>query len=32
MTEPERLLQAIRRHARSPDFEDDFTVLVATFV
>lgn len=32
MTEPERLLQVIRRHARSPDFEDDFTVLVATFV
>jgi pSer/pThr/pTyr-binding forkhead associated (FHA) protein len=32
MTEPERLLRAIRRHARSPDFEDDFTVLVATFV
>jgi pSer/pThr/pTyr-binding forkhead associated (FHA) protein len=32
MTEPERLLQAIRRHARSQDFEDDFTVLVATFL
>ena len=32
MTEPERLLQAIRRHAKSPDFEDDFTVLVATFL
>jgi len=32
MTEPERLLQAIRRHARRPDFEDDFTVLVATFL
>jgi pSer/pThr/pTyr-binding forkhead associated (FHA) protein len=32
MTEPERLLQAIRGHARSPDFEDDFTVLVATFL
>ena len=31
MTEPERLLRAIRGHARSPDFEDDFTVLVATF-
>jgi serine phosphatase RsbU (regulator of sigma subunit) len=32
MTEPERLLRAIRGHARSPDFEDDFTVLVATFL
>jgi len=32
MTEPERLLQAIRGHARSPDFEDDFTVLAATFL
>ncbi len=32
MSEPERLLQAIRGHARSPDFEDDFTVLVATFL
>ena len=32
MTEPERLLQAIRGHARSPDFDDDFTVLVATFL
>ncbi|HEX3059883.1 MAG TPA: SpoIIE family protein phosphatase [Usitatibacter sp.] len=32
MTEPERLLQAIRRRARHPDFEDDFTVLVATFL
>ena len=31
MTEPERLLQSIRTQARSPDFEDDFTVLVATF-
>ncbi len=31
-SEPERLLRAIRRHARSPDFEDDFTVLVATFL
>lgn len=31
MAEPERLLRAIRGHARSPDFEDDFTVLVATF-
>jgi serine phosphatase RsbU (regulator of sigma subunit) len=30
-SEPERLLQAIRAHARRPDFEDDFTVLVATF-
>lgn len=32
MTEPERLLRAIRGHARSPDFDDDFTVLVATFL
>lgn len=32
MTEPERLLRAIRGHARSPDFEDDFTVLVAAFL
>ncbi len=32
MTEPQRLLQTIRGHARSPDFEDDFTVLVATFI
>lgn len=32
MTEPERLLRAIRGHARSPDFEDDFTVVVATFL
>ena len=32
MTEPERLLRAIRGHASSPDFEDDFTVLVATFL
>ena len=32
MTEPERLLQAIRGHARNPDFDDDFTVLVATFL
>jgi serine phosphatase RsbU (regulator of sigma subunit) len=32
MTEPARLLQAIRGHSRSPDFEDDFTVLVATFL
>jgi hypothetical protein len=32
MTEPERLLQSIRGHARRPDFEDDFTVLVATFL
>lgn len=31
LTEPQRLLQAIRGHARSPDFDDDFTVLVATF-
>jgi sigma-B regulation protein RsbU (phosphoserine phosphatase) len=31
MTEPERLLQAIRGHARGADFEDDFTVLVASF-
>ena len=31
ITEPERLLKAIRAHASSPDFEDDFTVLVATF-
>ena len=30
-SEPERLLGAIRGHARSPDFDDDFTVLVATF-
>ena len=32
ITEPERLLRSIRAHARSPDFEDDFTVLVATFL
>lgn len=32
MTEPERLLGAIRAHARSPDFDDDFTVVVATFL
>jgi pSer/pThr/pTyr-binding forkhead associated (FHA) protein len=32
LTEPERLLRAIRGHARSPDFDDDFTVLVATFL
>jgi len=32
MTEPERMLRAIRSHASSPDFEDDFTVLVATFL
>jgi serine phosphatase RsbU (regulator of sigma subunit) len=32
MSEPERLLRAIRAHAASPDFEDDFTVLVATFL
>jgi hypothetical protein len=32
MTEPERLLGAIRGHAMSPDFDDDFTVLVATFL
>jgi len=32
MSEPERLLRAIRGHARSPDFDDDFTVLVATFL
>ena len=32
MSEPERLLQAIRGHARSPDFDDDFTVVVATFL
>jgi serine phosphatase RsbU (regulator of sigma subunit) len=31
MTEPERLLKTIRGHAKSPDFDDDFTVLVATF-
>ena len=31
-SEPERLLRAIRAQARSPDFEDDFTVLVATFL
>ena len=30
-SEPERLLKTIRGHAKSPDFEDDFTVLVATF-
>ena len=32
MTEPERMLRAIRARAGSPDFEDDFTVLVATFL
>jgi hypothetical protein len=32
MTEPERLLRTIRAHAASPDFDDDFTVLVATFL
>jgi len=32
VSEPERLLRAIRGHAKSPDFEDDFTVLVATFL
>jgi serine phosphatase RsbU (regulator of sigma subunit) len=32
MTEPERLLRAIRGHAKTPDFDDDFTVLVATFL
>ncbi len=32
MTEPERMLQSIRARAKSPDFEDDFTVLVATFL
>lgn len=32
VTEPQRLLGAIRAHARSPDFEDDFTVVVATFL
>jgi len=32
ITEPERLLRAIRAHAGSADFEDDFTVLVATFL
>ena len=32
MSEPERLLSAIRAHARSPDFDDDFTVVVATFL
>jgi serine phosphatase RsbU (regulator of sigma subunit) len=32
LTEPERLLRTIRGHARSPDFEDDFTVLVATLL
>lgn len=31
VTEPERLLRAIRAHTKSPDFEDDFTVVVATF-
>ena len=31
-SEPERLLRAIRAQARSPDFDDDFTVLVATFL
>ena len=30
--EPERLLEAIRAQAASPDFDDDFTVLVATFL
>jgi len=32
LSEPERLLRGVRGHARSPDFEDDFTVLVATFL
>ena len=32
VAEPQRLLGAIRAHARSPDFEDDFTVVVATFL
>jgi pSer/pThr/pTyr-binding forkhead associated (FHA) protein len=32
MSEPERLLHAIRGHAKRPDFDDDFTVLVATFL
>ena len=32
VTEPERLLRAIRGHARSPDFDDDFTLVVATFL
>src|SRR5262249_30298017 len=32
MTEPERLLRAVRAQASSPDFDDDFTVVVATFL
>jgi serine phosphatase RsbU (regulator of sigma subunit) len=32
VAEPERLLEAIRGHARDADFDDDFTVLVATFL
>jgi serine phosphatase RsbU (regulator of sigma subunit) len=32
VSEPERLLRAIRAHAKSPDFDDDFTVVVATFL
>jgi hypothetical protein len=31
-SEPERLLRAVRAQAKSPDFEDDFTVVVATFL
>ena len=31
-SEPERLLRAIRARAASPDFDDDFTVQVATFL
>ena len=32
MTEPERLLRDIRARSRDPDFDDDFTVVVATFL
>ena len=32
MTEPQRLLRAVREHAKNPDFDDDFTVVVATFL
>ena len=32
ITEPERLLRAIRGHARKSEFDDDFTVVVATFL
>jgi serine phosphatase RsbU (regulator of sigma subunit) len=32
LSEPERLLKAVREHARDPDFDDDFTVLAATFL